>query len=72
MEFWVFVLCSSSETARRPARSKEGGGGGKGGGADLQRGRSRRQRAATLKVPVHVIRGSAARLGELHREGGRL
>lgn len=69
----VSVLCSCSEALRQPARSQEEeGGGGEGGGADLQRGGSQQQRAATLQVHLRLLHGSAARLGQLHREGERI
>lgn len=67
-------VCSCIEARHRPANNPEeegGGAGGEDGGADLQRAGSQQQRAATLQVHQRVLHGSAARLGQLHREGER-
>lgn len=56
------------EARRRPANGPEEER-GEDGGADLQRGGSQQQRAATLQVHQRVLHGSAARLGQLYREG---
>lgn len=58
------------EARHRPASSPEEER-GEDGGADLQRGGSQQQRAATLQVHQRVLHGAAARLGQLYREGER-
>ncbi|XP_029953325.1 HEAT repeat-containing protein 1-like [Salarias fasciatus] len=55
---------------RRGAQKQQQQEGGAGGGADLQRGGSQQQGAAAPQVPLHLLHSRAARLLQLHRQGG--